>query len=187
LPASGNTFRKEWIRQHDASLAPDSYRERIISWDTASKPGEGNDYSAGTVWGVTADNTYHLLDILHGQWKFPELKRRVMEAADRYNASVTLIEDADHGRALLQDLQASQPKNYVAIKPTLSKEQRAEQATAAFDAGKVYFMPEHPALTALTREFLGFPNARHDDLVDSMVQFLNYMSTRTVRQPREFF
>lgn len=187
LPAGGNIFRKDWIMHHDGSIAPENYKERVISWDTASKPGEGNDYTAGTVWGITKDHQYHLIEIIYGQWKFPELKRRVLEATSRYNANFILIEDADHGRALLQELQPSQPKNYIAVKPTLSKEQRAEQATAAFDAGKVRFPEEHSVMPQLTRELLGFPNAKHDDLVDSIVQFLNYMSTRKTRPDREFF
>ena len=52
------------------------------------------------------------------------------------------------------------------------KRTRAYSATTTIEAGKVFLPEEAPWLAELKRELLGFPNTRHDDQVDSVVQFI---------------
>jgi hypothetical protein len=61
--------------------------------------------------------------------------------------------------------------NVIGIKP-LDKMARAAQQSAAFEAGRVHLRAAAPWLADFETELLGFPNARHDDQVDSAVQFL---------------
>ena len=55
---------------------------------------------------------------------------------------------------------------------------RAAQQSAAIEAGRVLLPEQAPWLAELERELLGFPNARHDDQVDSMMQFLRWAAER---------
>jgi hypothetical protein len=44
-----------------------------------------------------------------------------------------------------------------------------------FEAGQVVLPQNAPWLAELERELLGFPNARHDDQVDSITQYLTWV------------
>ena len=45
-------------------------------------------------------------------------------------------------------------------------------ANARFEAGQVFLPKEAPWLSEFLHELLAFPNARHDDQIDSVSQFL---------------
>ena len=65
----------------------------------------------------------------------------------------------------------------IAIKPKGDKETRARACTAAIEAGKV-FLPKSAAwLAEFEHELVAFPLGTHDDRVDALSQFLEYMRT----------
>lgn len=100
--------------------------------------------------------------------------RIVTDLAARHKPSSVLIEDANSGAALLQVLQQETRLNVIGIKPKMDKETRTIQQSAAFEANRVFFLQDTSWLAELERELLGFPNARHDDQVDSITQFLQW-------------
>lgn len=97
-----------------------------------------------------------------------------------------LIEDAMTGRALFQELRQdcisrrlSLPANtFIAIRPLLDKETRFDAQTAKIVKGRVRFPGKADWLTVLWEEFRAFPKGRHDDQVDSVAQFLEWMGSR---------
>ena len=119
-----------------------------------------------------------MLDVLRGRWEYPDLLRSVKANADRQRVSTVLIEDANSGAALIQSLRQESRLNVVAVKVTLDKMTRAAQQSAAIEAGRILLPQEAPWLAELERELLAFPNGRHDDQVDSMVQFLYWAGER---------
>jgi predicted phage terminase large subunit-like protein len=72
----------------------------------------------------------------------------------------------------------------IGIIPKGSKADRMVAQTAKIEAGHVYLPKEAPWLAEFLSELLGFPNARHDDQVDSVSQFLNWAAQRVVRDDR---
>jgi predicted phage terminase large subunit-like protein len=64
------------------------------------------------------------------------------------------------------------------IKPKGSKEDRLAACSAVIEDGRVYLPDSTDWLAPFLSEVTGFPNARHDDQVDSISQFLNYMRKR---------
>ena len=63
--------------------------------------------------------------------------------------------------------------NLKAIIPLGDKIARANQVTATFEAKNVYF-PVKDFTDKIIDQMTGFPNTKHDDIVDSITQFLNY-------------
>jgi phage terminase large subunit-like protein len=53
---------------------------------------------------------------------------------------------------------------------------RASAASAKIEAGHVLIPKTAPWLDDLKMEVLAFPHGRHDDQVDSMTQFLNWIT-----------
>jgi predicted phage terminase large subunit-like protein len=56
--------------------------------------------------------------------------------------------------------------------PVGSKQDRASQQTPKFERGEILLPEEASWLRTFEEELLAFPHAKHDDQVDSVVQFL---------------
>lgn len=55
------------------------------------------------------------------------------------------------------------------IRPDRDKVSRSRALAARYEAGKVFHLKGGPGMDLLEREMLAFPNAEHDDLIDSLV------------------
>jgi predicted phage terminase large subunit-like protein len=92
-----------------------------------------------------------------------------------------LIEEAGPGLQLLQEMKSHPEPGVpvpIGIRPDCDKLQRMEAQSARFEAGQVILPDDAAWLADLLHELLGFPNARHDDQVDSVSQFLNWAESR---------
>jgi len=171
VPAEGAMFKVAWLKKAECFPARSEFEDVIQSWDIAAKAGSGNDWSVCTTWGIRAGQVY-LIHVRRVRLEFPELRRLVVEMYQAYRPSRVLIEDANTGSALIQTLEQERAFNVVGIKPTLAKQVRASQQTAIFEAGRVLLPANADWLGEFEGELLAFPNGRHDDQVDSAVQFL---------------
>ncbi len=94
---------------------------------------------------------------------------------ERYRPKIILIEDKASGQSLVQDLRAQGMQNIIAENPKLDKITRFAAVVPLFQAGKV-ILPKHASwLQVFLKEVTKFPNARNDDIVDSVSQFLGYV------------
>ena len=173
--AGGNAiFRKEWFNYYDN--LPDL--DRIVqSWDTAFKKGAMNDYSVCSTWGIVNTqfgDKYYLIDIFRGRIDYPELKKKFIELQSKYNPYQILVEDKASGQSLIQDLKKDGNSRLHPVKVDSDKETRASATTGLFDNGCVFFPRESNFINSLMGEMMQFPNSKHDDQVDSVVQFLNW-------------
>ncbi len=175
VPADGNLFKSDWIARYAQAPARERSTPIVQSWDTATKLGDANDYSVCTTWAIHK-NQYYLLDVHRDRWAFPDLLRMVKAQAEKHGVDTILIEDANSGAALIQTLRQESRHNVIGIKVTSDKRTRAAQQSAVFEAGRVHLPEAAPWLAAYERELLAFPNGRHDDQVDSSVQFLQWAS-----------
>jgi hypothetical protein len=82
VPPGGNMINWEWFKWYDPKENL-TFKDIVISWDTAMKPTEIADYSVGSVWDVNGD-FYYLLDVIRARLSFPELKRKVIEVYERW-------------------------------------------------------------------------------------------------------
>jgi len=177
-PLGGGLIKKDWLRY--APEKPMAFNTIVHSWDTASKDGVLNDYSVCTVWGVKTDG-YYLLDVICKRMEFPELKRKAQELAERDKPDYILIEDKSSGQALLQDLRQSSTLPLIPIKPQSDKVTRLSAVSVLFETGNV-ILPEYSHwLDDYVNQLLLFPNAKHDDMVDSTSQFLGWAKERDVK------
>lgn len=176
LPPGGGIFKVKWLQYYDA--LPLKFDRIVESWDCASKDHERADYSACTVWGIVGEQ-YYLLYVLRERMDYPSLKRDVIRLAEQYNAKEILIEDTSAGTGLIQELTGLGRYKIVPVTPgTREKQVRADQQTAKFEAGQVWLPRDAPWMQDYLHELTGFPNTRHDDQVDSTVQFLEWITSK---------
>ena len=174
-PAEGGLFKAHWFRRYERRQ--EAYRRIIQSWDTAIKAGELNDPSACLTWGEKRDG-YDLLQVLVRRVEYPDLKQLVIKQAADWKPDAILIEDKGSGQQLLQDFRRDTQLPVIGINPVQDKITRASGVSALVESGRVYLPQNAPWLADFEREVLHFPNAAHDDQVDSLTQFLAWIRDR---------
>jgi predicted phage terminase large subunit-like protein len=187
IPPDGIAVRRSWLRYYD--VEPEQFDAKFASWDTASTLSEDADWSVGTIWGL-ADGNIYLLHVERDRLEAPDLRHRIEAIHRDHGIDVTLIEDADLGRAIVQDLRrTSRICTPIAIKPRIEKIARMQARAVMFETGRVFLPKAAEWLPAYLEELLGFPNSRHDDQVDSTSQALDYIQRRfsddIMGEPRE--
>ncbi len=179
IPVDGEIVKLGWFKRY--TTLPDNNRGLIVqSWDTASKAGELNDYSVCTTWLVDGSN-YYLIDVVRTKLDFPALRKLVVQEATKWNAREIIIEDKGSGTQLLQQLRSEGRVDIprpIAYTPTADKLVRLAAQSTRIEAGQVFLPADElkaPWLDPLLAEFAQFPQGRHDDQVDSVSQFLDWI------------
>jgi predicted phage terminase large subunit-like protein len=173
VPPGGAMIKRDWVRRYTDIAAASSGSFVVQSWDTAAKGGPDNDWSVSTTWLCTNDCQWYLLDVWRGRVDYPGLKDKVQELAKQWGAHQVLVEEAGTAIGLLDELRR-QVRGLTGIKPDRDKVTRMSIASAAFEAGQVYFPQRAPWLAVLEAELFSFPGSQHDDQVDSISQALNH-------------
>lgn len=170
-PLGGGIFKDSWWRYYRREAMPKP-RRIVHSWDTAFKSKEENDPSSGTIWAECEDG-YYLLDRINERMEFPELKRKLQMAYDKWGGNTILVEDKASGQSLIQDLKQTRLP-IVPVKVDKDKVSRAFAVTGLVEGGRVFLPEGEPWVLDYVRQLGTFPNAAHDDDVDSTSQALNY-------------
>jgi predicted phage terminase large subunit-like protein len=176
VPPGGNVIRRDWLRYY--TTPPTRFDRVIVSWDTASTLSETSDWSVGTVWGAVGLDFY-LLDVFRERLESPDLRRAIISLHKKSGAAATLIEETELGRALAQDLHRTRHLRALTLRPDRDKLARLLAQAARYEAGQVHVPENAPWLATYLNELLGFPNAHHDDQVDSTSQALDWLTART--------
>lgn len=191
-PADGDVIRWDRIQFYDEDpidfLVTEGRRtlsRLVISWDCADSIAPTADFSVGTVWGYDGA-CWRLLDVIQVRLGYADLLARVRSERKRWKADLVLVEDASVGPAILDMLaqdqrRLSDPQHHapysarMKIRPRVGKAERYAMAAEPLYSGRAKLPRQAPWLETLRKEMMGFPNARHDDQVDSLSQFLNWM------------
>ena len=159
---------------HYFEKSPDKFDFFVHSWDTAIKISEKADHTVGTIWGVL-QNKYYLMQLIRKKLIYSDLKNEVEKQIHKYKPRFVLIEDKASGQSLIQDLKLLGFKNIKAIKPSLDKLTRFASIIHFFENGMVLIPRKSAFNRVLISEITNFPNSNHDDIVDSISQFLNFI------------
>lgn len=190
-PAEGGIIKRGWFQllKHDQPLPKIMYV--LQSYDTAFTERTQNDPTACTVWGVINTPTGKgvvLLDCWTEHLGYPELRKKMgSEYGARYGdkdktVDAVLIEEKGSGISLIQDMRRAGVPIHSYNPGRADKVTRVHAIAPLIEGGKV-FLPESkknpgnpPAwVDPLIRELISFPNAEHDDMVDSMTQALIFL------------
>ena len=176
----GALVKREWWQEWEYQEPPQC--EFIIqSWDTAFLKSERADFSACTTWGVfykecEEDGQYApniiLLDAHKERLEFPELKKVAMEKYNAYKPDAFIVEAKAAGMPLIFELrQMGIPVQEYTPSRGNDKISRVNAVSDLFASGIVW-APQTRWAEEVIEEFAAFPNAEHDDLVDSSTQAL---------------
>ena len=178
----GAIIKRDWWQIWEKETPPPC--EFIIqAWDTAYTKGQRNDYSACTTWGVFHMNEDQnnvniiLLDRYMERLEFPDLKLRAKELYQDWEPDDCIIEAKASGLPLIFELR--QMGILVSeFTPTRGTKQQSNDKIARmnsvsdiFKNGKVW-APDTRWARELIDNVAAFPNAAHDDDVDTVIMAL---------------
>jgi len=209
VPSSGGMVHLDWFKRykhnetlmrleqckHDHKIPlPYEINRIVCSWDTAFKESQLNDPSACTVWGITKSNTeFYLLETFTDRLGFPALKKKVRDMYEKYRAIsgkqvAVIVEDRGSGQSLIQEMRKETGMPIIAFPPENSKQIRLDSVAPLIEAGRVFLPERAPWLVQYETEISRFPLWKHDDLVDSTSQFLQWAGKpRFIRSKLKFW
>ena len=145
----------------------------VQSIDPAIKATATADYSAVTTWGYNGEY-WRLSHVLRVREEFPDLKSLVIAHARQQRADLILVEDANIGSALAHEVwQATQIRTLLWPVQTGKAERFGVALDRLYD-GEPELARSAPGFEELRREVMGFPSGRHDDIVDTISQFVEW-------------
>ena len=197
----GNIFKREWVKfyvpdretqirlhltDNDAKILPKHLDTSVQAWDATFKSKENDDFVAGQTWSKRGADLYLRPGWCHKRLSFTETLDAIRAMTRFYPDAVTkLVEDKANGPAIIDALQHEIP-GIVAVSPGAdSKEARAASVSPVWESGNIY-VPHpkwRPEIEDWLEEIFAFPNAMHDDNVDSMVYAVKRLHDNHSRGP----
>jgi predicted phage terminase large subunit-like protein len=174
IPPGGGLLKWHWFRRYERAPGRRPGDYVLQSWDTACVPGETNDYSVCITALIRGQDVY-LLKIYRVRVEYPDLRKLVLEKMTLTGPDEVIIEAADAGRQLVQELRRmdlpGRPRLQCCV-PKDSKVVRMAAQSAKLEAGRVYIPRDGDWLADFQREVLQFPKGKHDDQIDALSQLL---------------
>jgi predicted phage terminase large subunit-like protein len=181
VPEEGGLVNWKWFQTYDRQPNREQYDRMVMSWDTAMKDREVNDYSVGIRALIKPRNQVFILDVIRERMGYTTLRKRIVDELAKVRGSFALIEDAGSGTILLQDLWGR--ASVIGQRPQGDKVVRLQAVTPMMEAGQVYLPAQAPWLEQFKRELLSFPASANDDQVDALSQLLNWQRLRVNNVP----
>ena len=150
--------------------------EQIIqSWDCTFKDTSGTDFVVGQVWGKKGADRY-LLDQTRARMDVIVTMQAIRTMSAKWPKAVAkLVEDKANGTAVIAMLKHEIP-GLIAVEPQGGKVVRAQATAPYVEAGNIWLpLPKYASwIHDFIEEMSAFPQAAHDDQVDSCTQALQY-------------
>ena len=156
---------------------------KVRSYDVASSYGKG-DFSVGVLMGIDKENAYYILDIWREQLGTKERDDKILRLAeiDGNDVKITLPNDPGAGKSLtFYWTKMLAGYNVEFIRPTKSKEQRAEPLSVQINNGNFY-MARALWNREVLDEFQSFPFDVHDDIIDACSDAFNDLTTKKTKR-----
>lgn len=168
----GNLVRRSWWKYYDPREIK-TFGAEIISVDATFKDKDDNDFVAISVWGKRR-NDYYCQYVLNRHLNFLATLQAIRTVRQMFPRAMTvLIEDKANGSAIINVLQ--QEMFCIPVNPRGGKVSRVNAISAAIESGHVFLPMGAVWVNDFVDQFSAFPNAPHDDMVDSASQALTYL------------
>lgn len=165
----GEIWRRGWFRHYDTT--PDRLDETILSADlSAGSTSDTASYPVIQAWGRKGADMY-LLEEWRRRCDYPAQRAALVALVAAHQPRRVLIEDAAHGKAIIQELRGSIP-TITPVPAQGSKISRAHAAAASIEQGHVWLpnATREPWVRDWLAEVTTFPAAANDDRVDAAGQ-----------------
>ncbi len=178
IDPSGALFKRHWFEI--VPEAPKNVLGRVRRWDNAATEGDG-DFTAGCRMSRTADGSYYIEHMVHGQYSSFQRRKIQRQTAESDGDETFILIVQDPGSAgvdtVQHDLVNLEGFAVSVIRETGSKVVRAQPFAAACEGGRVKLV-RGPWVEAFLDEICAFPDGANDDQVDTPVGGYSYLAKR---------
>lgn len=151
---------------------PEYFEKVIVSLDASGgSQSQSASYCDILVLGRSGGRLF-LLEERRGRWEYVALRAQLVAIIEKWHPHITYVENASNGRAIIQELQTSQP-SIEPVPAVGSKESRAHAAAPRLEELKVLLPAANDSIDVadFLHEVCNFPGgAVNDDRVDTLGQ-----------------
>ena len=172
LPDEGIEFTREMFRYYGS---PPRREDLFVyqAWDFAISEGKEADYTVGACIGQDGWDNLYLLDLR--RFKMQDggyIVDEILDFAELWKVDLLGFEDGQIWKSVEFQFKkrCDELRRYPAhelLKPLTDKKARASPLKGRMQLGKLYFNKNAPFFGDLQREFLTFPQGKHDDVIDA--------------------
>lgn len=196
-PAGGGILKSKYFQLWPLTWKLPAFEYIVQSYDGAydDDATSNNDPSACTVWGIFQERGIRgaiLLDAWDEHLGYPDFRKKVLtdwhslygknEERKGKKADAILVENKSSGISILQDLRRANIPAVPYNPGRMSKVARAHAVSAVHEMGNIYILESNKdpgRFVSWARPFVlqveNFPNAEHDDYVDTYTQALTFL------------
>ena len=181
IEATGGLFKADWFKFYSVEqfgkkvkyrLSKDRTVKlkdcrRVATVDLATSTKQTADYTVITSVAITPNNELIILDIDQQRLEAPDIIPLLEQKVEQYDLQYIGIEKAGYQLAFIQ-MAKRQGLNIRELKADRDKVSRAYPLVAKMESGDIYFPKNAMWISNVQSELLRFPEAEHDDIVDSL-------------------
>ena len=177
-PISADCFMP-LLPTHPPSSAP-----VVLSVDPGHLAGTDNSRTVIQAWCPYAGRNV-FLDQFQESCSFATALRNLRKFIGRYQPSVILIENTGYGPGLHDEIKKGLAAKLIPVsKPTRKKEARLAAHMKLILGGGIGLLMRSKCADAFVAELVAFPHGAHDDIVDALTQYLDFMATNPSLPPK---
>lgn len=175
-PAEGGIFKRSDFRYYEQLDGIAKSKEFLIEMDEldlffacdlAISTSEKADYTVIAVFASDKEKNLIVVEVVREKILPSKHIELVRELYEKYKPLQIGIETVQYQASLFYSL-SNMGLPVTKLVPKKDKVSRALPLAAKIEAGKVYFNKSINCLAEIENELLNFPNAKHDDIVDSL-------------------
>ena len=193
----GDLFKPEWARYYtrrgdhfvlhrpDQSdiICPIQELTFFVTADTASKEKTTADFTAISTWAFhQRSGCILLIHSLMSRMEVPRIADAILAQSAACQADFVMIEEAQCGIGVVQELRGIKGKGIAVLSYNPNGSDKIARSTTAqvkMAAGQIFFPAGSPGwLTEPWAQLIGFPQATHDDFVDTLSMAASWAHSR---------
>jgi predicted phage terminase large subunit-like protein len=150
---------------------------RVATVDLATSTKQTADFTVVTSVAITPNNEMIVLDVDQQRLEAPDIIPLLERKVEQYDLQYIGVEKAGYQLAFIQ-MAKRQGLNIRELRADRDKVSRAYPLVAKMESGDIYFPKNAMWLGNVQTELLRFPEAEHDDIVDSLAYAVLEMKRR---------
>lgn len=168
ITEEGNFLKADWLRYFTKLPASRSDIYFYIGVDPAVGQSPDADYTVISVIGEWA-NKFYLVDLQRGRWSWNQMKKQLKSAWKKWKPLQIGFESNFFQRIMSQDLIDTTLMPIVEVIHHKQKDTRIATTIGTYaESGRFHVHRDLPHKDDFDEEYLDFPEAGHDDILDSI-------------------
>ena len=177
-------FKREWLRHYTTFVEGTN---KYLLCDPANEKKKTSDYTTFFVVGLGEDRNYYVHDIIRDRFNLTERTEKLFDLHRKWKPNGVGYEKYGKDADIEHFQEKMNRENYrfdiTALSGQIKKEDRIKRLVPLFEQGRIY-LPEalfyrdyenklrDMVRDFIEKEFLGFPVATHDDMLDCLARIL---------------